>query len=263
MPAAAQSSVFLLKPRIPGLSHHSALVVLHRESRVPRYVSIEASSPLAASLEKSIVKEVHGLVLGGRLEKKHIKLTRPSNPAPVEIEHYLEFFRAFELTREAAGKTVAALKQVFDEVWSPALKDALAASAKQSVSKASPSNEELLAQRREALVEDGFFLDSTDVAALAGSTGRNASDFARRQRVISVKHLGRNLYPRFQFDPVSGKAHRSIRSLLEAIPEGYRGWALVLWLNSPSALLDGRLPVEVFAEDPKRVVDAARNEFNP
>ncbi|MCK9488079.1 MAG: hypothetical protein M0Q42_01525 [Xanthomonadales bacterium] len=262
MPSAQSSEVFLLKPRSSELSHQASLVVLTRESRVPRYVSIESASPLAASLERSIVKEVRGLVLGGRLEQKRITVTRPGHPAPVEIEPYLELYRAFALSSEATNKALAALGQALNETG-PAIKKVQADSLRKAKSRPSPRNEERLAQRRQALIESGLFLDSTGVAAQAGSTSRNASDFARRQRVISVKHLGRNLYPRFQFDPTSGKPHRAIRALLDAVPEGYRGWALVLWLNSPSTLLDGRLPVEVFAEQPKRVVEAARSEFSP
>jgi hypothetical protein len=71
------------------------------------------------------------------------------------------------------------------------------------------------------------------------------------------------VFPDFQFNE-SGRPLREVPELLAILPEdeGSGGWRETFWLYSPHVLLDGRSPAEVFAEDPRRVIDVAKTEFS-
>lgn len=68
------------------------------------------------------------------------------------------------------------------------------------------------------------------------------------------------VFPDFQFDE-SGRPLPEVPELLTTLPAGNGGWRETFWLYSPHALLDGQSPAEVFAENPRLVIDVARIEF--
>lgn len=70
------------------------------------------------------------------------------------------------------------------------------------------------------------------------------------------------IYPVFQFDQY-GKLRSEVAQLLSILPNinDRGGWRRAFWLYSPHALLDGVSPAESFANEPARVLEAARQEF--
>jgi len=115
------------------------------------------------------------------------------------------------------------------------------------------------AEAREAFLEDVALLDSAEVGELLGSRARNTSAMASRLKragkLFAITYGGADLYPAVQI--VDGEPSLAIPAILDAF-SGDSPWALALWLNAPSGWLDGRRPLELLAEEPDRVVAAAR-----
>jgi hypothetical protein len=80
------------------------------------------------------------------------------------------------------------------------------------------------------------------------------------QRIFSVSHRGKALFPGFQFDPDTGRPKPEVREVLEALPPSLQGWQRALWWATPSDLLGWRRPVDVLDESPELAVSAARAE---
>lgn len=123
--------------------------------------------------------------------------------------------------------------------------------------------------QRNAAARDQFLrelgaLGSEQVAELSGSHAENRRATAYRWqesgRIFSVTHLGRAVFPGFQFDPDTGQPKPQVQSVLEALPPSLQGWQRALWWTTPSDLLDWRRPVDVLDESPDEVVMAALAE---
>lgn len=112
--------------------------------------------------------------------------------------------------------------------------------------------------------------DDNEVARLAGPPANaNAGEFCARAReariLLGIWSVPRCafVYPAFQFDQ-SGKPRPEVVELLALLPtDGDQGgWRRAFWLHSPHAHLDDQLPADVFANDPVRVLNVAREEFH-
>lgn len=84
----------------------------------------------------------------------------------------------------------------------------------------------------------------------------------RNQRtLLSVLHNGAYLHPCFQFRAHSVDPLPGLEELLSVFPETRTNWAAVFWLFQPTGRLGGRCPAETFAEDPEKVIEAARLDY--
>jgi hypothetical protein len=120
------------------------------------------------------------------------------------------------------------------------------------------------AELRTRALEEIEMLDSDGVATVLGSHARNraaaASRLARSGQVVFVDHGGRRLFPAFQFDLDAGRLRPETVRIVEALAEReVRGWAALLWLTRPNGWLAGARPVDLLAEEPEKVVAAARD----
>jgi len=130
------------------------------------------------------------------------------------------------------------------------------------------AHQEAIAFRNELLSRN--WPDGKRVAEMAGAGSRsNPHQYAARQRsngaLLGVWVAAERTYrhPEFQFD-AHGAIRPAVADLLKVLPdndEDRNGWRRAFWLYSPHALLSGETPAEVFALDPQRVVEAAREEF--
>ena len=111
--------------------------------------------------------------------------------------------------------------------------------------------------------------DDTQLARLTGAAPwRDLAAYAAGLRaagkILGVWSAAQEVYrhPDFQFD-ATGRVRAGIADLLAQLPgAGDRGgWRQAFWLYSPHALLGGRLPAEIFPENPARVIEVARREF--
>ena len=128
--------------------------------------------------------------------------------------------------------------------------------------KAAGQREAILKERQNLLKQVGT-LSSEDIARGGGSTSANASQFAADQRnrgaIFGVRFGQQWLYPSFQFDG----AHRirpEMRDIVSALSPDELGWDRLQWFLEPHQRLTGRTPLEVWAEDPKQVLQAAQSE---
>lgn len=122
----------------------------------------------------------------------------------------------------------------------------------------------LQAQARASFLTQVPLLDSSKVAELLGSTARNTSAMASRLKrsgkLFAVTYKGVDLYPAAQI--VDGEPSPAVERILHAF-EGDSAWTIALWLNAPSGWLGGERPLDLLAEQPDRVVEAARKTTEP
>ncbi|CAD6563128.1 hypothetical protein ACFQ3P_41890 [Paraburkholderia sabiae] len=121
--------------------------------------------------------------------------------------------------------------------------------------------------RDELLARD--WPDSERVAARLGVSSQDAAAYVHRLRTERIilgvwsRPRRRYVYPDFQFDR-EGRPIPDVATLLTILPDRDAesgGWENAFWLYWPCRVLDGAKPADVFAEDPKRVIDAATGEF--
>jgi hypothetical protein len=112
---------------------------------------------------------------------------------------------------------------------------------------------------RKRLRERVPMLDSEQWAKWRGVTTNPSATLAKYReqgRLFAVRE-GRNyLYPRFQFTQDASPLDALV-DVLKVVPEDARGWPLLSWFEAPSGLLGGRKPIDVLAQDPAAVRDAA------
>jgi hypothetical protein len=122
------------------------------------------------------------------------------------------------------------------------------------------------AARDAFIAECGGLLTSAQVAELAGSGARNASQLAWRLkeegRIFWVEHRGQTFYPALQFDPQTGKPREVIGELIAVLAPLYSGWSLALWFTAANDWLDGARPHELLADRPTDVLEAANAEIS-
>lgn len=147
-----------------------------------------------------------------------------------------------------------------------ALRNDEAHAPKQAAEPKLPPETAAAARRRQELAEN--WVGAADVSALMGSTATsNPSQHAMRLRKAG-KILGVWVpsergyrYPPFQFGQ-DGRVLPEMAELLTILPKGNgSGWSQVEWLYAPHPRLEGRRPRDVMAENPSRVLDAARRHF--
>lgn len=120
---------------------------------------------------------------------------------------------------------------------------------------------ELLRARMTEVGEEFGLLTSADVTALSGRQVNNPSAgptrWQRKGKVVAIPSAGHNLYPGFQFEPLTGSPRPVMARLIEVWGDDPVG--LTLWCTAPNAwLAEDARPVDLFELDEDAVVDAAR-----
>jgi hypothetical protein len=124
----------------------------------------------------------------------------------------------------------------------------------------------LNALARSEFLDQHEVLTSAEVAEFVGSSAQNrnaaAHKLARKGRLFAVRYKGRDFYPAFQFDRASGTPRPELMPVFEVLAAaGLRGWEIAFWLVEPNGWLPhDHSPLQVLAEDPEAVVEAARHE---
>lgn len=122
---------------------------------------------------------------------------------------------------------------------------------------------------RERIRTDVPLLSAAAVASAAGYSATNPRTYSRRLRekgALAVREGNTFVFPAFQFT-TDGRLREEMADVLEAVnaerepSEVEEGWAALVWFFSPTGLLAGRRPMDVFAEDPMKVIKAARRQF--
>lgn len=116
-------------------------------------------------------------------------------------------------------------------------------------------------QARRVRAERQTFLDThgaltgSQVAELAGSRAVNrwqtAYRWTQQRRIFAVRHDGRRLYPRFQFDGATGQPKPQIFDVLGLLPPTLTGWSLAMWWDTPAPDVAGWVtPIEMLDDTP-------------
>lgn len=116
------------------------------------------------------------------------------------------------------------------------------------------------ATQRARLLAEGYHTHAS-LAAVRGTTKSGARTFVSRaaatNRLFTVKHEGQTVIPAILVGDDGGLS--PVASAVRMLgPAGLTGWELWAWLCSPSSWLSGRVPAEVFGEDPDRAMTAVR-----
>jgi len=158
-------------------------------------------------------------------------------------------------TAKAFGAQVASAQQTLDDLEKGA-EDSAAAASQQATN----------LSRDYVLAQPALSSEEIHDRFGGGVDSKNKNDMAKRLRqsgqVLGIWNGRKFRHPLFQFTP-SGPDAR-FAELLGVLPvhENDRtGWRRAFWLYFPNELLDDREPAAVWAEDPRRVLDAAREEF--
>ena len=122
--------------------------------------------------------------------------------------------------------------------------------------------------RRWVALRNEFFVhndcvSAPELARLTGSKAINPSarghDWSKANRVFSVDDGVAERYPVFQLR--EGKPIPQVAAVLRLLRPRLSNWQVAFWFASPNAWLGNwKTPVEVLAEEPDKVVDAARHE---
>jgi hypothetical protein len=123
------------------------------------------------------------------------------------------------------------------------------------------------AEARSALLEEFGALRSQEIADLAGSRASNRAALANRWRaesqVVAVPVGDELLYPGFQFT-AEGRPQPAVGAALHFLCSDPHttDWQAALWFVTPTGWLGGQRPVDLFDDDPKAVIEAARQEVS-
>lgn len=103
---------------------------------------------------------------------------------------------------------------------------------------------------------------SEDIARLAGSRAKNRAQRAHRfkaeERIFSVRHEGRMLFPAFQFTP-DGDPKQVIAGILKGLHQRrLSGWEIAIWFITGSSYLGGQRPIDLLDSKPELPVEDAR-----
>ena len=140
--------------------------------------------------------------------------------------------------------------------------------AKISPSTSGETHQAAIEFRNELLAKN--WPDGKRVAEMAGAGSvSNPHQYAARLRLkgellgvwVATERAYR--HPDFQFD-IHGALRPEVADLLSVLPsneEDRGGWRRTFWLYSPHSLVDDKVPAEVFALSPQRVIKAAKLQF--
>ena len=119
--------------------------------------------------------------------------------------------------------------------------------------------------QKEFLEASGGLLTSAEVADLLGSKAKNryapAHQLRENGRLFHVRWKQHEMYPKFQFDLVTGSIYPEVPQLIRALENDYeQGWQMALWFVTINDWLEGKRPLDVWRSDRRRVVNAAEQE---
>jgi DNA-binding winged helix-turn-helix (wHTH) protein len=118
------------------------------------------------------------------------------------------------------------------------------------------------AQLRFRILKDFGAYTGPEVAELGQSTAGNRSQTAHRWRqqgrIFAVHHQGTLLYLAFQLDH-HGRPLPVVERVIKRL-EPMSDWDLAYWFVTSNRLLEGRMPVDVLAENEEGVVHAAAHD---
>ena len=124
----------------------------------------------------------------------------------------------------------------------------------------------MLARARTAVIKDGNWLTTAQIADLAGFSTSNPSaqpnKWKRDRLIFAIRHHGIDYFPGYGLDPNTGyRPLKTMARVLEIFGESKDSWGLAYWFSSVNSFLGGKRPQDVVAKQPDRVIAAAVDEL--
>lgn len=123
----------------------------------------------------------------------------------------------------------------------------------------------MLARARTAVLQEGNWLTTAQIANLAGFSASNPSaqpnKWKRDGLIFAIRHRGVDYFPGYGLDPkTSYRPLKAMAKVIEAFGESKDSWGLAYWFSSANSFLGGRRPQDVLAKQSDRVIAAAADE---
>lgn len=123
----------------------------------------------------------------------------------------------------------------------------------------------MLEKGKARLLLSGDFLTADAFAVLAQlSTEQSRAELKEWKRagnIFSLAHEDKEYFPLYAFDPASNfRPFSSLAAIITALGSSKPDWSVALWFGSANSYLGGQMPKDVMADDPERVLDAARSD---
>lgn len=123
----------------------------------------------------------------------------------------------------------------------------------------------MLARARTAILQEGDWLTTAQIADLAGFSASNPSaqpnKWKRAGLIFAIRHRGIDYFPGYGLDPKTGyRPLKAMSKIIETFGESKDGWGLAYWFSSVNSFLGGKRPQDLLAKQPDRVIAAAVDE---
>lgn len=123
----------------------------------------------------------------------------------------------------------------------------------------------MLARARTAVLQEGNWLTTAQIANLAGFSASNPSaqpnKWKRDGQIFAIRHRRVDYFPGYGLDPKTGyRPLKAMAKVIETFGESKDGWGLAYWFSSVNSFLGGKRPQDVLAKQPDRVIAAAADE---
>ncbi len=123
----------------------------------------------------------------------------------------------------------------------------------------------MLVHARKAVLENGDWLTSADIAKLADLSTRNPSaqpnKWKKQGLIFAINHGGIDYFPGYGLD--RDASFRPLKALTKVISvfAGHKdSWGMAYWFRSDNSFLSGKRPQDLLATEPESVIKAAQDE---
>jgi len=123
----------------------------------------------------------------------------------------------------------------------------------------------MMARARTAVLQEGHWLTTAQIADLAGFSVSNPSaqpnKWKRDGLIFAIRHRGIDYFPGYGLDPQTGyRPLKAMAKIIATFGESKDGWGLAYWFSSVNSFLGGKRPQDLLAKQSDRVMAAAVDE---
>lgn len=124
----------------------------------------------------------------------------------------------------------------------------------------------MIARARATVLSSTQWLSASELSQYAGFKSTNPSaqptKWKAEKKLFSIKKDGADLYPIYAIDIQNNyRPAKGLQAIIQEFGERKDGWALAYWFVGSNSFLGGSKPQDLLKTDPKRVLEAARDEI--
>lgn len=120
---------------------------------------------------------------------------------------------------------------------------------------------------QQAVLESGDWLKPKEMSTLV-SYGESKffaqlQKWKRQGKIYSISYENNKYYPNYALNPDDEfRPFKALREILQLFKKSKSDWGIAYWFHSVNGYLDGICPKDLLAEEPEKVIGAARCEVN-